>query len=245
MTLNYTGVNGANQELVDAIAQAWGYVLPGGSIQGTSGARPGGRTSSQHYTGNAWDFGVFRPDGSQVRWDDPEVAMAAEIAASMGLQGFGWGPTYMGGSYFHFDDGLNPYAPRGGVQYWSDDDGGASDTGPGAAQFGNRLQAAAGMSIEDVLALHGLGGAYAGPIGHRASAALGGNELAAMPPPNAAPYMGRGLQFASQAPAMGVNALYAGSTQAAPQPRGNYLDPRAFMGSQINPNALLSYVVNR
>ncbi|MEM0949530.1 MAG: hypothetical protein AAGK37_19180 [Pseudomonadota bacterium] len=150
--LPYTGVSGANQDVVDRIAQAWGYVLPGGRIVGTSGARPGGRSSSQHYTGNAWDYGVYRADGSQVRWDDPEVLMAAEIAATMDMQGFGWGGTYMGGNYFHFDDGRNPHAPRGGIQVWSDDDGGPADRGPGAAQYLARLQAAADMGLEAVLA---------------------------------------------------------------------------------------------
>lgn len=229
MRLEYTGTLGANQDLVDSIAQAWGYVLPGGRIQGTSGARPGGRSSSQHYTGNAWDYGVYRPDGSQVRWDDPEVLMAAEVAASMGLQGFGWGPTYMGGSYFHFDDGRNPHAPRGGVQFWSDDDGGAADRGPGAAQYGSRLRAAAGMSLEDVLAMHALGA----PV---ASGAAPGNALAE--------------QSAVGAP-MPANMLMAAQAagaepQGIPQQRqGNVLDPRAFMGAPIQANALLPYVVSR
>lgn len=213
--LSYTGALGSDQALIDAIAQAWGYVLPGGRIQGTSGARPGGRASSQHYTGDAWDYGVFRADGTQVRWDDPEVLAAGQIAASMGLMGFGWGPEYMGGSYFHFDNGENPYAPRGGVTVWSDDDGGASDRGAGAAQYGDLLRAAAGMGLEGVLAQLGIdqGGGFNGLVntpsigGGRSGAPAGGGNVPGGPGGGADPALLAALMQDSPVPTPFMDAL--------------------------------------
>lgn len=128
--------------------------------------------SSQHGTGGATDFQILRPDGSVVMWDHPEAQQVFEVAAQMGVRGFGAGPTYMGGSYFHLDLGLggNGAPVRGGVTVWSDDDGGASDRGPGAAQWYQSLVNAAsgsgGLSADESAAWSEAVSAYGGNIVH-------------------------------------------------------------------------------
>lgn len=235
---SYTGALGANQDLVDAIVQSWGYVLPGASIQGTSGLRAGGRTSSQHYSGNAWDYGVTRADGTPVTWSDPEVAQAAEIFAALTGRnvGVGWGPTYMGGNYFHFDDGGNPHAPRSGVTVWSDDDGGASDSGPGAAQYGERLRAAANMPLGDVLAMYGLGSPdplYGAPLG------------APRNTPGSAPVAPSGGGLIAAAPGVNPSGNPLQEMQIAQSVNRNQLDPAAFMNRPLQAGQMLPFFVRQ
>jgi hypothetical protein len=134
-----------SQDLVDVIGGAVTSVLgEGARVSFSSGHRPGDE-GSQHSTGHAGDFAVFRPDGTRLSWDSPETRLIFQAAAASGALGFGAGPNYMGGNSFHVDLGLGGplAAARGGVQVWSDDDGaGTSSGGPGAAEWLADLQAA-------------------------------------------------------------------------------------------------------
>lgn len=131
--LPISGNMSSNPRVYNAVSTAWAQVMPPGSrIEVSSAHRPGGRPTSQHYHGNAIDFAVYRPDGSRVMWNDPEALQAAQVGRTLGVGGFGWGPTYMGGQTFHWD-------LRENFMTWSDDDGGASDAGAGARQFHDML----------------------------------------------------------------------------------------------------------
>lgn len=134
-----------NERIQTIIGRAVQGVLgPGATVTVSSGHRPGD-TGSQHSVGGAADFTITRADGTVVRWNDPEAREVALAAARLGAQGFGAGPSYMGGASFHFDTGEGgATAPRrGGVTVWSDDDGaGHSSGGPGAAEWYADLVAA-------------------------------------------------------------------------------------------------------
>ncbi len=145
------GYTPANADIEDIVRRSVEAVIgPEGEIVFTSGLRANGRTSSQHYAGNAVDFAVRRPDGSQLSWDDPETQEIFAMAARMGALGFGAGPNYMRGSAFHVDTGAGgPRTPRrSGVTTWSDDDGTPSDRGPGAAQWNLTLRQAAEEGVQ-------------------------------------------------------------------------------------------------
>lgn len=138
---NATGTGRPNRRITSTIAgavAAAGY--QGYRVTVTSGLRPDDH-GSQHSTGGAADVAIYRPDGSQVAWNDPEAIAIAEAAASMGVMGFGAGPNYMGGNHFHFDMGTGGEnaAARGRITVWSDD---PESSGPGAAEWYNRLVAA-------------------------------------------------------------------------------------------------------
>lgn len=137
-----TGMNGADPALVGLIANATEQVVgPGARLDGTSGLRPHSH-GSQHSTGGALDFGVTTRDGQRLRWNDAETADLARLGVADGIRGVGFGPTYMGGQTIHMDDGRGGATAhrRPGVAVWSDDDGGASDSGPGAAQMVTELR---------------------------------------------------------------------------------------------------------
>jgi hypothetical protein len=135
-------LDGVDEGLVGAAQQAWGYVMPPGSrIEVSTGVSS--HSPRNHAPGRAIDFRVVRPDGSTVMWDDPEAVRAAQFGRALGVGGFGAGPTYMGGSHFHWDIN-NP-------RTWSDDDGGASDSGPGAATWGMQLAEAEQLGVEGLL----------------------------------------------------------------------------------------------
>jgi hypothetical protein len=135
-------LDGVDEGLVGAAQQAWGYVMPPGSrIEVSTGVSS--HSPRNHAPGRAIDFRVVRPDGSTVMWDDPEAVRAAQFGRALGVGGFGAGPTYMGGSHFHWDIN-NP-------RTWSDDDGGASDRGPGAATWGMQLAEAEQLGVEGLL----------------------------------------------------------------------------------------------
>lgn len=141
------GASGAlrpNDTIIDVVGSAVHQVLgPGARVVVTSGLRPND-AGSQHSTGGAMDFAIYRADGSQIMWDDPDLALIGQAASAMGAMGFGWGPTYMGGTHFHFDMGTGGAiaGARGRVMVWSDDDGGPADAGPGAAQYYDMLSSA-------------------------------------------------------------------------------------------------------
>lgn len=122
---------------------------PNARIYVSSGHR-GQETTSQHGGRGAGDVAIYDGNGKQLQWDDPRALQIGLVLASMGYKGFGAGPSYMNGNMFHFDlgeGGVNDngvtIGARGGVTVWSDDDGTASDNGPGAAQWSAQLQAAA------------------------------------------------------------------------------------------------------
>lgn len=133
------------QQILNVLSAAVGRGFPEGSrIEVTSGHRPG--DPRQHGGPGSADFRVILPDGSRARWDHPGWQSTMGYAASMGARGFGLGPQYMGGEHGHIDLGIGNGSGQGvrpGIQVWSDDDGGPSDGGPGAAQFLPMLQAAA------------------------------------------------------------------------------------------------------
>jgi hypothetical protein len=135
-------LDGVDEGLVGAAQQAWGYVMPPGSrIEVSTGVSS--HSPRNHAPGRAIDFRVVRPDGSTVMWNDPEAVRAAQFGRALGVGGFGAGPTYMGGSHFHWDIN-NP-------RTWSDDDGNASDRGPGAATWGMQLAEAEQLGVEGLL----------------------------------------------------------------------------------------------
>lgn len=142
-------------QLYELASQAWGYVMPPGSrIEVSSAFRS---HEEANHNGRAIDFAVYRPDGSLVAWNDPEAVRAAQFGRALGIGGIGAGPTYMGGSSFHWD--IN--SPR----VWSDDDGGASDSGPGAAQWGAALQEAEQLGVEGLLQQAGVTMSSRSPVG--------------------------------------------------------------------------------
>jgi hypothetical protein len=135
-------LDGVDEGLIQSAQQAWSYVMPAGSrIEVSTGVSS--HSPANHAPGRAIDFRVVRPDGSTVMWDDPEAVRAAQFGRALGVGGFGAGPTYMGGTHFHWDIN-NP-------RTWSDDDGGASDRGPGAAQWVAQLAEAEQLGVEGLL----------------------------------------------------------------------------------------------
>jgi hypothetical protein len=147
----------SNPDLYEIASRAWSYVMPQGSrIEVFSAHRPGGSATSQHHSADAIDFRVIRPDGSRVRWDDPEALRGAEFGVAMNILGVGAGFDYMGGDAFHWDRGTNPNNPRGGVQVWSDSDGVNNRDARGAVSWLPRLQAAQAAGVNGLLAAAGL-----------------------------------------------------------------------------------------
>jgi hypothetical protein len=143
--IGMTGNLTSGEEIRDIVGASVQSVLgPGSRVEISSGHRPGDH-DSQHGGGHAIDFAVYRPDGSRLAWDDPDLKEIMRVAAQNDVLGFGAGPTYMGGSTFHFDTGKG--APNGfvrpGIMTWSDSGSGAANHGPGAAHWGNMLIAAA------------------------------------------------------------------------------------------------------
>lgn len=139
---------------------------------------------SQHGTGGATDFQILRADGTVVNWNDPDMQEVFEVAAAMGVRGFGAGPEYMGGTHAHLDLGLggNGAPVRGGITVWSDDDGGASDRGAGAAQWYQSLVRAStgesGLSADESAAWQGLVEQYEGNVALAAVAFEFGEDAA-------------------------------------------------------------------
>jgi len=147
----------SNPDLYDIASRAFAHVMPAGSrIEVFSAHRPGGSETSQHHSGDAIDFRVIRPDGTRVRWDDPEALAGAEFGVAMNILGVGAGFDYMGGDAFHWDRGLNPNNPRGGIQVWSDSDGVNNRDARGAVSWLPRLQAAREMGVNGLLMAAGL-----------------------------------------------------------------------------------------
>ena len=144
-TISFEGNLSSSDDIRGVVTAAVESVLGAGAhIKFTSGLRANDR-GSQHSTGHAADFAVFDSNGRKLRWDDPEVQHIFAVAAQMGALGFGAGPSYMGGEHFHIDLGTGGALarPRSGVTVWSDDDGGVTDRGPGAARWGSTLRMAA------------------------------------------------------------------------------------------------------
>lgn len=141
-------LRGVDEGLVSMAQEAWGYVMPeGSSIEVTTGVSS--HSPNNHAPGRAIDFRVTRPDGSIVRYDDPEALRAAQFGRALGVGGFGAGDTYMGGTHFHWD--IN--SPR----TWSDDDRNADDRDPtGAAGWGPALAEAERLGVQGLLAAAGV-----------------------------------------------------------------------------------------
>jgi len=134
MSVTLSGATrGVDGRLLEMTQQAWSQILPGATINVTTGVSD--HSPTNHAPGHAVDYQVIRPDGSVVRWNDPEAQAASRLFWEMGGHGVGAGPTYMGGTHMHWDISAN------GVRSWSDDDGGASDRGPGAAAWLNGVSA--------------------------------------------------------------------------------------------------------
>jgi hypothetical protein len=145
--IGMTGNLTSGEEIRDIVGASVQSVLgPGSRVEISSGHRPGDH-NSQHGGGHAIDFAVYRSDGSRLDWDDPDLKEIMRVAAQNDVLGFGAGPTYMGGSTFHFDTGKG--APNGfvrpGIMTWSDSGSGAANHGPGAAHWRNMLLEAANM----------------------------------------------------------------------------------------------------
>ena len=197
-------IDGVDDNLLRMTQDAWQQILPGARIEVTTGVS--NHSPTNHAPGHAVDYRVVRPDGSAVLWNDPEAQAASQLFWELGGHGVGAGPTYMGGSHFHWDVSAN------GVRAWSDDDGGASDRGPGAAQwFGGQ-------------------GAGSTPSYNPSRPPSVFNPPPGSPPPQNA------LAAYDQGPADQQNAL-AMMDQFQPR-RRNMLDPADFMVQQA-PIALL------
>jgi hypothetical protein len=137
-------LQGVDQRIVDMTAQAWGYVVPGGRIEVSTGVS--GHSPVNHAPGHALDFRVLRPDGSVVRWDDPEALQAARVGAALGVHGIGGGRGYMGGTHFHWD------ISRNGPRTWSDSGANQDPVGFGSGPAAQAIAAARGVPVEQVLA---------------------------------------------------------------------------------------------
>jgi hypothetical protein len=116
---------GVDPRLLSLAEQAWTEILPGGQLVVTTGVS--NHSPTNHAPGHAIDYYAQTEDGRRLPWNDPLVRQASERFWELGGHGVGAGPTYMGGQHYHWDISSN------GVRSWSDDDGGASDRGPGAA----------------------------------------------------------------------------------------------------------------
>jgi len=115
-----------NTVLLRTVTGAAGTVFgPGSRVVASSGVR-NSEGNYGHRNGNGVDFAIYDADGNLVRWDDPRAVDFVLLARELGVGGIGFGPDYMGGNSFHMD--------LMHTRVWSDDDGGASDSGPGAAQ---------------------------------------------------------------------------------------------------------------
>lgn len=138
-------LQGVDPRIVEMTAQAWGYVMPPGSrIVATTGVSS--HSPVNHAPGHAIDYHVLRPDGTRVRWNDPETLNAAIIGRSLGVHGIGAGEGYMGGNAFHWD------ISRNGPRTWSDSGANQNPTGFGLAEYASRISAATGQPLEQVLA---------------------------------------------------------------------------------------------
>jgi hypothetical protein len=182
-------IQGVDQGLIDRTAAAWGYVVPGGRVEVSTGVS--NHSPTNHAPGHALDFRVVRPDGSVVAWNDPEAIAAARIGRSLGVLGIGGGAEYMGGNHFHWDVSAN------GARTWSDSGANQSPIGYGQSEYASLISAATGQPVEAILAELGItpgqtpnfapvgsggaGGSYAtgmggtaGPIGGYQNNALAG-----------------------------------------------------------------------
>jgi len=217
-------IQGVDPGLVERAATAWGYVVPGGRVRVTTGVSD--HSPTNHAPGHAIDFQVIRPDGSVVRWNDPEALAAARVGRSLGVLGIGGGQEYMGGTHFHWDVSAN------GARTWSDSGANQSPVGFGQSEYASAIAAATGVPVEQVLGELGIA---PGQVPHFAPVGQGGNALASAAPPqgsqNALATMGgaQGQQPQGQQPQGQQNALAQERFM---------LDPRAFMSRrefQFNP----------
>lgn len=95
-----------NKPVLDVIGRSVEDVLGKGARVVVTSGQEGDKDqhgSNRHKTGNAADIQVVRPDGTVVRASDPDAALIAKAAASLGAKGIGWGDEYMGGNHFHID----------------------------------------------------------------------------------------------------------------------------------------------
>lgn len=143
-------LRGVDPRIVDLTSQAWGYVVPGGRIVVTTGVSS--HSPINHAPGHALDYYVERPDGTRVRWNDPENLAASRIGAALGVHGIGAGAEYMGGTHFHWD------ISRNGPRTWSDSGQNQSPIGFGQPQYASQIAAARGVPVQNVLAELGIQG---------------------------------------------------------------------------------------
>jgi hypothetical protein len=119
-----------NPEIINVItASAEQTFGPGARIVVTSG-QEGDKPqfgSNRHITGHAADFAIYRPDGTQVRANDPDMKLFAKAAARNGALGIGFGSEYMGDNV-HIDK-VKPGKGQG--HFW----------GSGASSIGEELVA--------------------------------------------------------------------------------------------------------
>lgn len=226
-------VRGVDQGLLDKTAQAWGYVLPGGQIDVSTGVSS--HSPVNHAPGHAIDYRVTRPDGTVVGANDPEMVQAAQIGRAMGIHGIGFGPGYMGGTHTHWD------VSRNGPRTWGDDDGTASDAlGAGSPEIAQRIAAATGRPVEDVLAELGIN------MGDPQQLAFGPTAQRDQMNPQMAALMQGGAPMDVTASARGPITVdappeFAAMADAEAQRAG--IDPNLFRGvitqeSAWNPNAV-------
>lgn len=204
MAISLTGATqGVDSRLLQMTQDAWSQILPGATVNVTTGVSD--HSPTNHAPGHAVDYQVIRPDGSVVQWNDPEARAASQLFWEMGGHGVGAGPTYMGGTHMHWDISAN------GVRAWSDDDGGASDRGEGAAQW--------------------MGGVSAPGLRDMASGAPSGAPSARVPsgvPSGGPPRVPSSAPSAQ--PGTPQNALAQFRRDEEEEERRNaLLDPRAFM----------------
>jgi hypothetical protein len=231
-------LQGVDQGLVDRAAAAWGYVVPGGRIEVSTGVSD--HSPTNHAPGHAIDFRVVRPDGSVVRWNDPETLAAARIGRSMGVLGIGAGQEYMGGTHFHWDVSAN------GARTWSDSGANQSPVGFGQAEYASLISAATGAPLESILAEYNIAPGQTpnfAPIGSPAqgvaNAPMGGTPQIPGQPPQipGQPPQGTAPQGSQNALAM------MGQEQEQPfRTNQNSLDPRMFMSRrrfEVIPNEVV------
>lgn len=98
--------NKPNQPILDVVGRSAEDVFgKGARVVVVSGKENEGDQygSNRHKTGNAADIAIYRPDGTQVRATDPDMAAFAKNAAKNGATGIGFGAEYMGGDHIHVD----------------------------------------------------------------------------------------------------------------------------------------------
>ena len=138
-------LDGVDPNLIRMAQEAWGYVVPGGRIEVSTGVSS--HSPTNHQPGHAIDFAVYDANGNLIPGSDERHYQAGMIFRSMGGHGVGYSTDggYMRGTHAHWD--ISAHGPRS----WNDSSEDGGWAAGGAADRGGDFLRADQMELAAVL----------------------------------------------------------------------------------------------